>query len=564
MQTRPQTRASGAWRLAASRLLVCLFAICAAPFASAQSSLHTLTLSGDLQSFTDSWSSWGRDPLNSRFNPFATRIHRSNVNRLELKWAFAFPDGVTSASSQPAVVGDTLYIGGWNAKVYALDRETGATKWIYDTANFTGTVAGGGTQLPIGANAVRDAPAVSNGKIYFGDVIGNTYALDARTGAFLWARKLDAHFTSRIVGSPIVFRNRVFIGLSSTESGYPIDPTYPCCTFRGKLVALDAQSGAEIWHYYTVEAALPTGFNSIGTPQFGPSGAAVWSTPAIDPLTNTIYFGTGQNYSNPSSSRSDSLIALDIRNGHERWVVQLKPNDTWNLSCNPETIGFPPGIGPNCPTSDPSDKDWDVQSPNIFVAVVNNRIRKLVGVGQKSGIYHALDAATGQIVWQRRVSPGSVGGLAGIQWGTSWDGERIYVATHDAQPGTLFALNPANGQVLWSKPNPANGCDGKPGRPQCRLALPAATSTIPGIVFQGSWDGHLRAHDARNGNILWQYDTYRTYMGTNGVMGQGGTISGAGAVVVGDTVYVNSGYSAFGPGTALSGNVLLAFSLRNN
>ena len=363
-----------AWRANVSRLFVCLISLAMlAPAAAAQSVSSTFTLTGDLQSLTDSWASWGRDPINSRFNPFATRIRRSNVNRLELKWAFAFPDGVTSASSQPAVVGDTLYVGGWNAKVYALNRETGAIKWTYDTADFTGSVEGGGTQLPIGTNAVRDAPAVSNGKIYFGDVIGNTYALNAETGAFLWARKIDAHFTARIVGSPIVFRDRVFIGLSSVESGYPIDPTYPCCTFRGKLVALNAATGAEVWHYYTVEGAHPTGFNSIGTPQFGPSGAAVWSTPAIDPLTNTIYFGTGQNYSNPSSSRSDSLIALDIRTGQERWVKQLKPNDTWNLSCNPENIGLPPGSGPNCPTSDPTDPMFRTNVPSVL----NTQIRWL-------------------------------------------------------------------------------------------------------------------------------------------------------------------------------------------
>jgi polyvinyl alcohol dehydrogenase (cytochrome) len=179
--------------------------------------------------------------------------------------------------------------------------------------------------------------------------------------------------------------------------------------------------------------------------------------------------------------------------------------------------------------------------------------------GDVIGNVYALDAATGRIVWQRQLSQG---GLAGIQWGTSWDGERIYVSTHDAQPGTLFALNPSNGQVLWSKTNPADGCDGKPGRPLCRLALPAATTTIPGTVFQGSWDGHLRAHDSRNGQILWQYDTYRAYAGVNGFAGQGGSINGA--VVVGDTVYVNSGYSAFGPGTSLAGNVLLAFSLDGN
>ncbi len=273
---------------------------------NAQTVSPMFSLSGDLLSLTDSSASWGHDPLNSRFNPFA-RINRQNVNQLQLKWAFIFPDGVTSASSQPAVVGDTIYVGGWNAKVYALNRETGAIRWVYDTATFTGSIAGGGTQLPIGANAVRDAPAYSNGKLYFGDVVGNTYALNPATGAFVWARKIDSHFSARVVGSPIVYRNRVFIGLSSVESGYPIDPTYPCYTFRGKVVALNANIGAEAWRYYTVEQAQPTGFNSIGTPQFGPAGAAVLALSAIDPLTNTIYFGTGQNYSNPASSRNDSL-----------------------------------------------------------------------------------------------------------------------------------------------------------------------------------------------------------------------------------------------------------------
>lgn len=125
------------WQANVSRLLVCLLSLAMlAHAASAQSVSPTFTLTGDLQSLTDSRASWGRDPINSRFNPFATRIRRANVNRLELKWAFAFPDGVTSASSQPAVVGDTLYVGGWNAKVYALDRETGAIKWTYDTADF--------------------------------------------------------------------------------------------------------------------------------------------------------------------------------------------------------------------------------------------------------------------------------------------------------------------------------------------------------------------------------------------------------------------------------------------
>lgn len=502
------------------------------------------------------WSGWGHDLLNSRFSPFANGLNRSNVAQLKLKWAFVFPD-TQIASSQPTVVDNTLYVGSWNGKVYALNAHNGKLKWSYDTASYTGP-------QPPGANGVRTALAVADGRVYFGDLIGNLYALDANNGQFRWATRVDTHPLARVTGSPIVWNGRVYVGVSSSETAAALDPTYPCCTFRGSLVAFNASTGAVDWRYYTInQAAQQIGTNAIGTPSFGPSGGPIWDTPAINPLTGLIYFGTGQNYSNPATPHTDSLIALDARTGQERWVTQLTPNDRWNVACNPELIGLPPGPYPNCPLPQGDSADFDIgYSPNLFVTVRNGQLRQLIGTGQKSGIYHALDAQTGQIVWQTQLSMAGAGGLGGIQWGGSWDGTRIYVPTNQANPGSLNALDPATGQVLWHVANPANGCStgGAANDPvNCKLALPAATSSAPGLVVQGSQDGKLRIHDSRTGAIVWEYDTVRSFTGTNGLVGQGGSINGAGATIAGGWIYLNSGYAQY-PGAGIPGNVLLAFS----
>src|SRR3712207_1430475 len=128
--------------------------------------------------------------------------------------------------------------------------------------------------------------------------------------------------------------------------------------------------------------------------------------------------------------------------------------------------------------------------------------RLLVGQGQKSGVYHVLDARTGEIVWQtilnKASGEGGAGGQEGIQWGTSYDGERIYASTNQGNPGTLFALDPATGHGLWRTPSPPEGCTtggaaaSRPG--DCTPSLPAAVSTTPGLVFEGSRDGKMRVY----------------------------------------------------------------------
>ena len=119
--------------------------------------------------------------------------------------------------------------------------------------------------------------------------------------------------------------------------------------------------------------------------------------------------------------------------------------------------------------------------------------------------------------------------------------------------GGLSALKLETGEEVWRTPHP--GCGDVPG---CSPAQSAAVTAIPGLVFSGGLDGHLRAYFAESGKIAWDMDTKGDYQGVNGVAAKGGSIDGGGAVVVDGMVYVGSG-SGF-VGTA-PGNVLLAYSV---
>ena len=154
---------------------------------------------------------------------------------------------------------------------------------------------------------------------------------------------------------------------------------------------------------------------------------------------------------------------------------------------------------------------------------------------------------------------GKGGPLGGVQWGNASDSEKVYAAVSDhfatknlSEAGGIFALKLATGERVWSTPAPA--CS----KPNCSPAQSAAVTVIPGVVFSGSLDGHLRAYSTAEGKIIWDVDTAIDYQGVNGVKGKGGSLDGPGPVVVGGILYVNSGYGMFGE---MPGNVLLAFSV---
>jgi polyvinyl alcohol dehydrogenase (cytochrome) len=154
---------------------------------------------------------------------------------------------------------------------------------------------------------------------------------------------------------------------------------------------------------------------------------------------------------------------------------------------------------------------------------------------------------------------GKGGPLGGVQWGNATDGQNVYVAVSDhyatkdmKEAGGMFALKLTTGERVWYTPPP--GC----AKLNCSPAQSAAVTVIPGVVFSGSLDGHLRAYATADGRIVWDMDTATEYQSVNGVKAKGGSLDGPGPVVVGGTLYVNSGYGMFGE---MPGNVLLAFSV---
>jgi polyvinyl alcohol dehydrogenase (cytochrome) len=391
----------------------------------------------------------------------------------------------------------------------------------------------------------------------FGDTQANLYALDAATGRLLWKTDVDDFPVGRISGSPTLYNGRIYVGIASGEEASGANPTYECCKFRGSVVSVDAATGKMLWKTYMLDEPKPTKKNAVGTQLWGPSGAPVWSAPAIDATLNRLYVTTGNNYSDPTSPTSDAFLALDMDSGKILWSKQMTEKDAYTAACRlPDKT--------NC--ADSNGPDFDFSSSPILLSLANGR--RLLLAGQKSGIVHALDPDKGgEVLWQTRVGRG--GTMGGVQWGSAADQSNIYVALSDIgrvmlnysnstdadpkQGGGMFALRLEDGERVWYTPPPGCGT-----RQRCSPAQSAAVSAIPGVAFSGSVDGHMRAYSTKDGAIIWDVDTIRSYETVNGVAGRGGSIDGPGPAIGGGLVIFNSGYPTAG-GTP--GNVLLAFSV---
>ncbi|HEY7386871.1 MAG TPA: PQQ-binding-like beta-propeller repeat protein, partial [Bryobacteraceae bacterium] len=396
--------------------------------------------------------------------------------------------------------------------------------------------------------------------VFFGDSSGYLYGLDGATGKQLWKLRLDEHPAAKATSTPVFYQGRVYVGVSSLEEALAVSPAYVCCTFRGSVSAIDAQNGTVVWKRYMIdELAKERPKTKRGSAVMGPSGVGVWSTPALDPDRNTMYVTTGDNYSDPPTPMSDAVVALRMSTGEILWSKQLTSGDAWNSSCYL-------AARQSCPDSD--GPDFDFASSAALVSLPNGR-RALV-VGQKSGVAYALDPERqGQILWQSRVGKG--GTVGGIEWGGATDGRNFYLALSDVafqvalKPGTndrqydldpkqgggMFAFRIDNGERIWQTAPPGCGT-----RPQCSPAQSGAVSAIPGAVFSGSLDGHLRAYATTNGKIIWDYDTDREFQPVNGIKGHGGALDVGGPVIAAGMLFVNSGSAQR---NGLPGNVLLAF-----
>jgi polyvinyl alcohol dehydrogenase (cytochrome) len=381
---------------------------------------------------------YGKDLANSR-DGGADEPSAEQAATLTEAWRFRSEDG--DFTGTPVVADGTVVVGSFGGSVFALDAATGALKWSRDL--HTGPA---GEREP----TINGSAAIANGRVYVpvADVdTPRVVALRLSDGALLWDEVIDTQRDADVFGSPTVWRGTVYIGVSALFG----ELNDPDVRVRGALVALDAVTGARKWKRFTVPP--------------GTDGGAVWGTPAIDPATARLYVGTGNAYHEPAVDTTDSMLAIDARSGRLLDHFQATPNDVWNGTTNVLT-------GP--------DHDFGA-SANLLTAPDG---RRLVGQGQKSGTYWALDRAAMEPVWDTFTGPG--GAVGGILGSTAYDGERIYGP--DTPGGEIWALD-REGSVVWLS------ADGGPIR-----FGPVATAN--GVVYTTDMSSFLTARESSTGVVI--------------------------------------------------------------
>ncbi len=503
------------------------------------------------------WNGWGHGNEGKRFQP-NPGIKAGDINRLKVKWAFAYPGGRTN--SQPIIIGDRLFVSSRPGMVFSLDANTGCTYWAYRIDN------GARATMSVGAFTDKE-PSTESGDgaqsktyaLYVGTSDRNIKALDADTGKELWSTNVEQHPVAGITGSPLLVGDRLIVPISSLEEARARNESYECCTFRGAVVALDARNGKILWKTHTIKAEpKPFKLSAKGTQMHGPAGAAIWSAPSYDEKRGLIYVATGDSYTDVVEKASDSVMALDINTGKIVWQNQVTEGDNYLAGClNVRTHA-------NCPED--MGPDYDFGSTPIIHNYRNQQgeEKTLVLTGQKSGIIYAMDPdQNGKIIWQQQPGVGSVRG--GIQWGSTSDGNNVYTAVADTiappdnrRPG-LSAYALPSGELRWHTPAPKGECVQIRDRMTCTDAFSAAISAIPDVVFASALNGWFGAFSTEDGKILWQQDMNQlTVKSVNGLDVRGGNMDATGPAIVNGVVYINSGYG----GTAgQPGNTLFALSV---
>jgi polyvinyl alcohol dehydrogenase (cytochrome) len=484
------------------------------------------------------WPMYGHNACNT----FSTRGEKTitvqTAKKLGVKWTF---DAAGEISATPAVVGGQVYVPDWGGMLNRIDASTGKAVWSKSVADLAGFGSDAGEWEGGAPDQIvsRTTPLVTDGMVIFGlrratfnfpGSLAYMVAVDQDTGALRWKTRLDPHVAAIVTASPVLERGRIYVGVSSMEEDLSGDPNYPCCSFRGSVVALDAASGQIVWQTYMIGDYVYYQ-NEGGIVPSGMSGAPIWSgAPAVDRKRHSLYVTTGDNYSVPAgvhiptaNDYAESIVSLDLDTGAIKWGT--------SMTCTPDDVfSFAHPLGP--------DLDFG-GGANLFTAKVGDGYEDLVGAGQKSGTYWAVDADTGAIAWQKKVGPS--GRFGGIHWGTAVDGWHVYAGVNDefGQPyalggagnaskmatvGSWAALDPASGRMQWQVADPAMKA------PLAGASVNGPVVAVNGVLFGGSMDaqGTMYALDATSGEVLWSFKS-------------GGTVYGSPAVADG-VVYWGCGY----------------------
>ena len=478
-------------------------------------------------SASPSWNGWSPDTENTRFQPAqAAGLVVAQVPRLRLKWAFGFP-AAEAMWGQPTIAAGRIFIGVDTGAVYSLDATTGCVHWSFQAEK--------GVRNAISIGPVKGHSSAKYA-IYFGDMKANVYAVNAVNGELLWRTKVEDHPLALITGAPKLYGNRLYVPVSSTEEVEGGMVSYPCCSFRGSVVALDADTGRQVWKTYIIsETPKPVRKNSKGVQLWAPAGGAVWNSPTIDARRHAIYIGTGNSYNEPVAKTIDAVMALDMYGGRVLWSVQDTDNDASVDDCAEQNASE------NCPKD--LGPDFDFGSSPILRTLPGGR--RILVAGQKNGMVWGHDPdRRGIVIWKAQLVEKLAQDM--IVFGGAADEENAYFGLGS---GGVVAVQLKSGDRQWFAPVPASQAQGSRG------GETAALTAIPGVVFSGGRDGVVRAFSTSDGRLLWQYSTLRVFTTVNGVAAHGGSMGAPGPTVAGGMLFVGSGYR-----WGNKGNVLLAFS----
>jgi polyvinyl alcohol dehydrogenase (cytochrome) len=511
--------------------------------------LPTPLLPPDCSALQIGWPSFGQNVCNTRSTPLGGLLGPKTASKLAVKWTYKAAGDI---SATPAVVDGDVYVPDWGGMMSRINGLTGRPVWSINVGALIGVpIPDAGapdagsppadTPAPVVA---RDTPVVTADSVIFGLIFGSLFgaqavayvvSIDRFSGALKWATQVDAHPAAVVTSSPLLENGKLYVGVSSGEESFSLIPNYPCCSFRGSVVSLDAKTGKLLWKTYTIDDSAY--FQSDGKTPSGFAGAAVWSSPALDRRRHSLYVTTGNNYTSPEGvvtlppgDHVESIMALDLDTGAIKWSQRMTEGDDFVIA---DLFLSPPGGGP----------DWDFGSgPNLYRTQMGGKPQDVVGAGQKSGIYWAVDADTGSVLWKTPVGPG--GHLGGIHWGTAVDAKHVYVGVNDetgaaytlqgtgpqagtsTTVGSWAAIDPSTGVVQWQVAN-ASMTTPLPGG----ASVNGPVSAVNGVVFGGSMDaqGTMYAFDGATGAVLWSFAS-------------GGSVYGGPAIGVDGTVYWGNGY----------------------
>ncbi|HEY1900102.1 MAG TPA: PQQ-dependent dehydrogenase, methanol/ethanol family [Steroidobacteraceae bacterium] len=487
------------------------------------------------------WLTVGRTTDEQRYSPLK-QINTDNVNQLSLAWYLDF-DSNRGQEATPLAIDGVLYFSTAWSKVKAVDARTGKLLWAYDP-KVPGEFAGRGC-----CDLVNRGVAAWKGRIYVCTYDGRLVALDARTGAVVWSvLTIDHDKPMTSTGAPRIANGKVIIGNSGSEFGV-----------RGYISAYDAETGKQLWRFYTVpgnpaDGAEPTYLKAAATTWNGDfwkwgGGGTVWDGIVYDSRLNLLFIGTGNgspwNRQYRGTGGGDnlyiaSIIAVNPDTGKYVWHYQETPGDEW---------------------------DYDATSPLMLADLkIDGRSRRVVMQASKNGVYYVLDAKTGKVVsaknfvpvtWSSGIDPATgrplmtaidryeitrkvaivqPGGQGAHSWHPfSYDPQTgmVYFSVIETS-GLMKAADTFNGKPMSSITGLANGISPSTYDEMHSTAPRTATSqliawdpiherevwrtpphgtigdgtlsTAGGLVFQGTNKGQFSAYRADNGQQLWTFE----------------------------------------------------------